>query len=172
LQANAILDVGDTLTELRYLRFAVGSFDTWLQFARALDDLRRRGFALDSFNYLALPRVAGKTFRTPSLPLVRIQELAFPEGLVVCTAGPLHDCLRVRLDGGAQSLKDALGYWLVPRHAAHLQAAIENGEIQLWVRLTDIEDERRAYESLLACSSDSVGVHDLAPLQGKNGSRS
>ena len=31
----------------------------------------------------------------------------------------------------------------------------------LWVQLFDNDDERRAYQSLLARSSNSVGVHDL-----------
>jgi hypothetical protein len=42
-----------------------------------------------------------------------------------------------------------------------LQQAVEEGKLLLWVQLFDNEDERRAYRSLLATSSNSVGVHDL-----------
>ncbi len=168
LQPNAASDAGNVLTEFRNLRFAVGSFNSSPQFQRALDDLLRRGFAFESFNCLA-PRhgLAGETPLTFS-----VDELAFPEGPVCCTAGPLHDCLRARLDAGARSLRNALGYWLVPRHAAYFQAAIESGKIQLWIRLTNGEDERQAYQSLLACSSNSVGVHDLMPSLRSNGAGS
>ena len=55
----------------------------------------------------------------------------------------------------------ALSRWLIARHAAHLQTAVEDGKILLWVQLFDYADERRAYQSLLASSSTSVGVHDL-----------
>jgi hypothetical protein len=55
----------------------------------------------------------------------------------------------------------ALNHPLIPRHAAHLQAAVEHGRILLWVQLFDNDDERRAYQSLLARSCNSVGVHDL-----------
>jgi hypothetical protein len=145
-------------------RFAVGSFDSWLQFRGSLDDLGHRGFAFENFNWLAQQRVlAGKTVVTPSQIPVSLEELAFPAGAVCCTAGVLYDRLRGRLDEGARSLKEAFCYWLIPRHAAQFQAAIEDGKIQLWIRLIDAEDERRAYQSLLANSSNSVGVHDLAP---------
>jgi hypothetical protein len=50
---------------------------------------------------------------------------------------------------------------MVPRHAAHFQEIVENGDIQLWIRLVNSEDERRACQGLLANSSKSVGVHDL-----------
>jgi hypothetical protein len=73
----------------------------------------------------------------------------------------LADRLAGRLEKGAQTLKAALGHWLIPRHAAHLQDGVENGKIILWVQLFDNEDERRAYQSLLKTSSNSVGVHDL-----------
>ncbi len=157
-------DAGDVLTELPYLRFAVGSFDAWLQLRDALEDLRRRGLALESFNCVALERVfAGKTTIAPSQEPVRIEALAFPESRepVCCTSGALADCLFDRLRSGARSLKDALGHWLVPRHATHFHEAVEDGKILLWIRLADADDERRAYQSLLANSSNSVGVHDL-----------
>lgn len=58
-------------------------------------------------------------------------------------------------------MKVALTHWLIQRHAAQLQEAVEAGRIILWVQLFDNESERRAYRSLLARSSNSVGVHDL-----------
>lgn len=35
------------------------------------------------------------------------------------------------------------------------------GQILLWIRLADAEDERRAYQTLLAHSSTSVDAHEL-----------
>jgi hypothetical protein len=66
-----------------------------------------------------------------------------------------------RFRSGATSLKDALGLWLILRHARQLEEAVCSGKILLWIKLTDADDERRAYQSLLAHSSDVVGVHDL-----------
>jgi hypothetical protein len=86
---------------------------------------------------------------------------------MACTSGPLADCLMERLSSGAQSLKDALGHWLIPRHAAHFHDAVEAGKILLWICVVLADEERRAYQSLLACSSNSVGVHDLMPLRGR-----
>jgi hypothetical protein len=148
---------------LSNFRFAVGSFDSWLQFLGCLDELGRKGFPFQNFHCLALERVfAGRVFTSQLQMPVPIEELAFAEGLVCCSAGLLHDCLRRRLEEGALSLEEALRSWLVPRHAAYFQRMIENGKIQLWIRLLNAEDERRAYQSLLASSSNSVGVHDLA----------
>jgi hypothetical protein len=156
------LDASDALT-LSNFRFAVGSFDSWLQLLGCLDELGRKGFPFQNFNCLALQRVfVGRTFASQMQMPVPIKELAFPEGLVCCSAGLLHDCLCRRLAEGAGSLEDALSCWLVPRHAEYFQRVVENGKIQLWIRLLDAADERRAYRSLLASSSNSVGVHDLA----------
>ena len=76
-------------------------------------------------------------------------------------SGPLADGLMERLRSGATSLKDALGPWLIPRHASQFDNAIRAGKILLWIRLADEDDEPRACQSLLAHSSDLVGVHDL-----------
>jgi hypothetical protein len=35
------------------------------------------------------------------------------------------------------------------------------GKILFWIRVADANDERRTCQSLLAHSSNSVGVHDL-----------
>jgi hypothetical protein len=152
------------LAERLTLRFAVGAFDTWQQLRDALSDLRLRGLVLDSFNCLALMRAfAGKTILAPSQEVVRIEPLVFPQSLepLGCTSGPLADCLAERLRSGAVSLKDALSHWLLARHAAHLQDVVESGKILKWIRLANADDERRACQSLLANSSNSVGVHDL-----------
>jgi hypothetical protein len=156
--------VNKALADWPNLRFAVGTFDSWQQLCDALYDLRFRGLVLDSFNCLAVRRVfAGGTIIAPSHEPVVIEELAFPDNgeLLGCTSGPLADCLADRLGSGARSLKDALASWLLPRHAGHLQRAVEDGKILLWIRLVDAEDERRACQWLLATSSNSVGVHDL-----------
>jgi len=159
-------NVGNPLPEQLNLRFAVGTFDTWPQLREGLRDLRERGLVLDSFNCLALRRVfAGKTVVGPGRKSVAIQPLAFPDDpeLTGCTSGPLADCLAHRLDSGSRLLEHALAHWLIPRHASHFSGAVQAGKILHWIRVADAEDERRAYQSLLAYSSDSVGVHDLVP---------
>ena len=156
------------LTEQPKLRFAVGMFNSWAQLCDALRDLRARGLVLDSFNCLALERVfVGKAIIAPYQKPIAVEVLPFPESpeSMACTSGPLADCLMERLSSGAQSLKDALGHWLIPRHAAHFHDAVEAGKILFWIRVVHADQERRAYQSLLARSSNSVGVHDLMPLR-------
>jgi hypothetical protein len=145
-------------------RYAVGTFDDWSQLCAALGDARARGLVLDSFNCLALQRLfAGKTILAPTQEVVSVRQLPFSDGTetMACTSGPLADCLMNRLGAGATSLKGALDYWLIPRHATHFQNVVQAGKILLWIRVADTDDERRAYQSLLAHSTDLVGVHDL-----------
>jgi hypothetical protein len=154
---------GLPLTEAK-LRFAVGRFESWSQVREALRDLRARGLVLGSFNCLALKRLfSGRTIRAPDQEPVPVQALPFPGGseLIACTSGPLANCLLERLASGAPSLKHAIGLWLIPRHAVHFEDAVQAGKILLWIRVADADDERRAYQSVLAHSSNSVGVHDL-----------
>jgi hypothetical protein len=73
----------------------------------------------------------------------------------------LANRLMQRVVAGASSLRDALEIWLIPRHAAHFDDAVQAGRILLWIRVADADGERLAYQSLLAHSSTSVGVHDL-----------
>ena len=144
------------------LRFAVGRFDDWLQLGNGLQDARSRGLSSDRFSHLALQRVFGGNAKdAPSQP----PALNFPGNpeAMACTAGALADCLADSLQAGARTLKDALSEWDISRHAAKLQSAVEAGQILLWIRLTDAEDERRAYQTLLAHSSNAVCVHDLCP---------
>ena len=166
LLTHPSFNAGDALTEQPNLRLAVGSFDSQLQLRRGLDDLCRRGLSPDSFHSLALSRVfGGERLLTHSRTPVSVAELIFPDNRQPfgCTTGILYDCLLDRLGSDARSLKDALSQWLVPRHAAHFQEIVNKGKIQLWIRLTSAEDERNACQSLLANSSNSVGVHDLVP---------
>jgi hypothetical protein len=163
------IQVDTALVDWPNLRFAVGSFDTWPQLRMAIHDLERRGLVLDSFNCLARRRAfAGETIITPSQEPVTIQDLAFPDNreLLACTSGPLADCLADRLRSGAGSLRDALALWLVPRHAAHFEDAVEAGKILKWIRVVDADDERRACQGLLTTTSNSVGVHDLRVPSG------
>ena len=106
----------------------------------------------------------GKTILAPSLQPVAIEKLAFsPDlGVICCTSGLLASCLCERIDAGANSLADALGFWLLPRHAAYFQQAVQKGNILLWLEITNDDYERRACQGLLASSSNSVGVHDLS----------
>jgi hypothetical protein len=160
---------GNPLAEHFTLRFAVGTFDSWMQVREALWDARDRGLDFDSFNYLALERVfAGGTIVALSQKLLVTEALPFPNDTepVACTSGPLADCLGERLRSGASSLKDAFGHWLIPGHAAHFARAVMASKIVLWIRITGADDEHRAYQNLLANSSNTVGVHDLI-LPGK-----
>ncbi len=146
------------------LRFAVATFDTWDDLRNALQHLSLEGLRSDVTSCLGLQHVFTGAAPIAALPAaVAIQELPFPENLhrICCTAGQLAQCLAERLRAGAPTLKVALTHWLIPRHAAQLQEAVEAGRIILWVQLFDNESERRAYRSLLARSSNSVGVHDL-----------
>ena len=152
------------LAEQSKLRFAVGTFDSWAQVREALRDGRKRGLVLDSFNCLALERLfAGKTIVAPNQERVPIQLLPFPGNAepIACTSGPLADHLMGRLRSGAGSLKDALGHWLIPRHAVTFEGVVQAGNILFWMQVANDDDERRAYHSLLAHSSSFVGVHDL-----------
>jgi hypothetical protein len=161
--------VGEAVVELLHFRFAVGSFASWLQLCNAVEDLRGRGLSVGSFNCLALKHVlASESIPAIANARVSVQELAFSEirEAICCTPGPLAGCLTERQRSGARNLKEALGHWLVPRHAAHFQELVDKGMILLWVRLDDAGDERNAYQSLLANSSDSVGVHDLVTPGG------
>jgi hypothetical protein len=149
------------LTETAPTRFAVGTFERWQQLRKATDDLRRHGLDPSGFTYLAVRRsFNAEIFSTAPLIVLGFQDAREP---ISCTAGTLSDCLQARIAAGARTLKDALAYWLVPRHAAHFQQVIDQGKIQLWIKLARADEERTAYESLLADSSNSVGVHDLTP---------
>jgi hypothetical protein len=164
LGLEPVEDVGKSVNGPQFLRFAVGAFHSWEGVETALRDLSLGGTTAKSFNYLGLQRVlaraSGTTANASPLPL---QELPFPghAETISCTPGPLAERLSARLRAGAPTLKAALGQWLIPRHAAHLQEGVEEGKIILWVQLFDVDDERRAYESLLNRSSNAVGVHDI-----------
>jgi hypothetical protein len=157
--------VGKSVNGPRFLRFAVGAFQTWEGVETALRDLSQGGTAPRSFNYLGLHRVLARAGGTiANAKPLSLQELPFPGNaeLIGCTPGPLAERLAARLGAGAPTLKAALGQWLIPRHAAQVEEGVEGGEIILWVQLFDSDDERRAYQSLLNRSSNAVGVHDIA----------
>jgi hypothetical protein len=145
-------------------RFAVATFDSWSGVHTTVQDLGAGGCKPGDLNCLGLHRVLARGGGlTPAAPWLGLCELPFqnsPE-LIGCTLGPVADRLAWRLALGAPTLRSALAHWLIPRHAAHLQGAVDNGRIILWVQLFDNDDERRAYQSLLARSCNSVGVHDL-----------
>lgn len=154
---------GTPLSELSRLRFVVGVFDSWPQLRQGVRDARARGLVLEDVNCIAFERVLrGHAIGDKPLILEELAYRASPE-LIVCTRGPLANHLREQLRSGAGSLKQALGRWLIPRHAAHFAEAVQAGRILLWLRVANDDDERRAYQCLLAQSSNSVGVHDLPP---------
>jgi hypothetical protein len=156
---------GLPLTEQSTVRFVVGTFDSWPQLRGALHQARAHGLVLDSFNCLALQRLfAGKAIVAPDEKPVAVEVLPFVDGseLMACTVGPLADCLKQRIASGARTLKEALSFWVIPRHAAHFEEALQAGKILLWIKVADAANERYAFQALLAHSSNTVGVHDLS----------
>jgi hypothetical protein len=143
------------------LRFAVGTFDRWRDVQATVSELTAAGVAQSSFSCLGHRRVLGATAADEGMTL---RELPFPGNRepIAGTAGPLSDRLAARLAAKSDTLASALGSWLIPRHAAQIEQAVAADKIILWVQLFDTADELRAYRSLLARSSNSVGVHDLA----------
>ena len=154
--------VDKLVTEHPTLRFAVGIFDTWTDVQATVRDLTAGGMADNSFNCLGLYRVLAPLAARPDNRL-SLRDLSFSGDaeLTSVTDGLLAACLAERLRMGAETLTAALGHWLIPRHAAQLQEAVSAGQVILWAQLFDNDDERRAYRSLLARSSNSVGVHDI-----------
>lgn len=168
LIASLARGLGNSLSDLTKFRFAVGTFDSWLPLQEALGDARDRGLNFDNLNCLALESLLSeKTIVVPSRKPLVIEALPYPNNarLIACTSGPLANCLLQRLRLGAHSLKDALGHWLIPRHATHFEDAVEAGKIVPWIQVADADDERRACEWLLARSSSAVNVHDFALLR-------
>jgi hypothetical protein len=150
------------VNERTTLRFAVGVFDAWPEVDATVLELTGGGMNESAFSVLGLHRVLAPATsrgggRTP------LRDLPFPTNreLIAATVGPLADRLAARLDANADTLASALGRWLIPRHAVQLQDAVAAGKIVLLVQLFDNDGERRACRSLLARSSNSVGVHDI-----------
>jgi len=157
-----VKQVDKLVSERLTLRFAVGIFDTWTDVQATVRDLTVGGMAENSFNCLGLHRVLAPLAARPDNRM-SLRDLPFsgdPE-LTSVTDGPLATCLAERSRMGAETLTAALGQWLIPRHAAQVQEAVSAGQVILWAQLFDNDDERRAYRSLLARSSNSVGVHDI-----------
>lgn len=144
-------------------RFAVATFDTGYDLRDALQSLRQEGLRDDAFNCLGLEEIMADAALLAVPPATARRTLLFPGQLrpISCTTGPLADRLAARLRAEAPTLKSALGEWLIPRHAKQIQDDVDQGRVVLWVLLLSSEDEPRAYRSLLARSSYSVGVHDL-----------
>jgi len=157
-----VKQVDKLVSERATLRFAVGIFDTWTDVQATVRDLTAGGMADNSFNCLGLYRVLAPLAARPDNRL-SLRDLSFSGDaeLTSVTDGLLAACLAERLRMGAKTLTAALGHWLIPRHAAQLQEAVSAGKVILWAQLFDNDDERRAYRSLLARSSNSVGVHDI-----------
>jgi hypothetical protein len=144
------------VTQDRPLRFAVAAFNT-LNAAQTVSlELASIANSPGKVSYLGLHEVL-------DAGTAELQKLPFPvnRALVACSDGLVADRLAARLGGGAGSLREALATWLIPRHAAEIERAVENGDVIVWVQLQDDEEERRAYRTLLAAGCHSVGVHDL-----------
>jgi hypothetical protein len=156
---QSVTEASELVTDHPTLRFAIAAFDTWAEAQKALHALNIGGKALNDVSYLAQQRVLGNAATSDGRQTVHL--FIGTGGGIYCSAGPVADRLAGRLALGATTLKAALGRWLIARHAAHLHQAVEEGKILLWVQLFDNDDERRAYQSLLATTSNSVGVHDL-----------
>jgi hypothetical protein len=152
------------LPKANRLRFVVGEFEDWSQLCGMLDHAAALSLGMDSFNLLGLePLLSSQSVNgTPLL----LEPLPYVDGdtRIVCSHGPLAACLLAANRAGAQTINDALGQWCILRHADHFSAAVHAGRLLLWLRVMNEEDERAAYEYLLAKSSNAVGVHDLAHL--------
>jgi hypothetical protein len=150
--------VGKLVSERPTLRFAVGIFDAWADVQASVRELTDEGMAQSASSVLGLHRIRAPIVARASSGM-SLLDLPFPgnKDLIAGTVGPVAD----RLAAKADTLASALGHWLVPRHAAQLQEAVAAGKIILWMQLFDNDDERHAYRSLLARSSNSVGVHDI-----------
>lgn len=148
---------GARVSEQPSFRFAVATFEAWLDARMAAEALQLGPRALTRVSYLALHDVLARE------PTLTICALPFPGAApcIACSVGPIAARLLAKLETGAPTLQAALGTWLIPRHAAQLQSCVEKGKIVLWVQLVDNEDERSAYRTLLAAGCKSVGVHDL-----------
>jgi hypothetical protein len=145
------------VTSPSILRFAVAAFDTWPEAQKAVQVLRSGQKPLSQISYLGLRDVL------IGGPTQVLCDLPFPGNTarIACSAGPIADRLLAKLAMGASSLQAALTTWLIFRHAAQQQRAVEGRKIVVWVELVDHDDERRAYRTLLDSGCDSVGVHDL-----------
>ena len=153
----------------RSARFAVGTFSTWDGACAALRDLRVAGVDAKTLSFLGLHRtMADATKHRLELQLRELTLTSAGEP-VCCTAGLLADRLAERVNDGAATVQEAFGVWLVSRHAARIQEAVEGGCLFLWVQLFDAQDERRACTILLTHCSSVVEVHDLAALPPANG---
>lgn len=151
------------VTNAPVFRFAVAVFDSWDAAQKAIRDLSN-GSHPQNISCLGLQQVLEQR-ANPRLNFdgQELRGLSFPDNTesISCTAGHVADRLSERARLGARTLQAALGYWLIARHAAQLDQAIQDRKITVWVQLFNDDDERRAYRSLLARSSHSVGVHDL-----------
>jgi hypothetical protein len=154
-----VIDANELVTDHPTLRFAIAAFDTWPEVQKAFRALHAGGKALTDISYLAQERVLGEAKANDDRQIVHL--FSATSGGIGCSEGPLAARVAGRFASGATTLKAALGRWLIARHAAHLQQAVEEGKVLLWAQLFDNDDERRAYQILLATSSNSVGVHDL-----------
>ncbi len=145
------------------LRFAVATFDTWGGLRSVLQSLMLDGLDRAAISLLGKRQALVDEPSDGPLLASTTYELPFQgnQELICCTHGILAERLAGQLQAGATTLKAALSRWLIPRHAAEIEDAVELGRIVLWVQLFDSEGEHRAYRRLLAGSSHSVGVHDL-----------
>ena len=148
---SIVRPVGETMID-QQLRFVVASFRTLEAASQTLSQLLTLGVPLASIALLGPREALHGAF--PALTV----ELNFAAEAVACTAGDLAGILR---HGAKPSLKQALGQWLLPRHAERIAAAVKSGCVVLWVQLLEGDDEPGICRELLAASSAPVEVHDF-----------
>jgi len=150
------------VTNTPIFRFAVAAFDSWDAAHKAIRDLSN-GFHPQNISCLGLQEVLEPADARLNADSQQLRGLSFPDNTasISCTAGLVADRLSERARLGARTLQAALAHWLIARHASQLAEAVHDRKIIVWVQLFNDDDERRAYRSLLARSSHSVGVHDL-----------
>lgn len=104
--------------------------------------------------------------RPPAVDLSsgRILSFRHEPGLICCTTSDLEARLQQLAHGGAGTLAEAFGAWMLPRLALRLQSEVREGKLLLCSPISSPEHERRVCDVLLGSQPDRVEVHDLAPL--------
>ena len=151
------------------VRQAVAVFDDGTQMQQALNILGAAGVAPADLSFLAgRETVASYLQSEPARDslyslLNDMQEAgtACRAGPVLVTGGLLSDLISETHTDGTQSVRQLLAHWLLPNHADFLEQKLDTGGYLLWVRVRDVETERRACGILLKYSPHPVQVHDL-----------
>lgn len=150
-------------------RQAVATLLDGAQFGRALSALAEAGIGSKSISLLAgeagMPQLHERRTKRLLENLGQIESIE-ASGATLLAAGPLAGLLSERLQGESGTVGSLLERWLTKRHADYLQEHMDAGEILLWVRVNDGEEESRVCRTLLRHSAGQVQVHDIVIKRG------